>query len=136
MQTIIAATTNLRQPTPVITRPKKEMQQILALLTANAGNENNGGGGGGGGRRNNNGNNNGGNNNGNNPNNTRSKGRKVSTTPTICYKFYCWSHGVNPSHNSCTCTNKFPSHQNAVIYTNQMNGWQMNTPRWCRFVTP
>ena len=110
------------------------MQQIITLLTAKTGTENNGGGGGVvGGRCNNNGGNN---NSGNNPNNTRSKGRKVSTTPNIRYKFYCWSHGVNPAHNSCTCPNKFPGHQNAAIYTNQMNGWQTNATQWCGFVTP
>ena len=146
MQTILAAITNLQQPTPVITKAKTEMQHILALLTANAGNKNGGGGnrGGGNGERhnsnnnnnngNNNNNNNGGNNGGNNPNNRN--GRRQSTTPNLRYKFYCWSHGVNPTHNSCQCTNNFPGHQNSAIYTNQMNGWQTNAPRWCGFVTP
>ena len=101
MQTILVAITNLQQPTcPVVPpKPKTELQQILALLTANAGNKNSGGGGGGNGSRRNNNNNGGGNNNNNNGggnnnnnnngggnnNNTRSKGRKVSTTPNIRY---------------------------------------------------
>ena len=149
MQAILSAITNLQQPIcPVVPpKPKTKLQQILALLTSNAGNENSNSGGGGGGRRNNNNNNNSGggknnnnnnNNNsggGNNSNNTRSKGRKVSTKPNVRYKYYCWSHGVNPSHNSCQCTNPVPGHQNAAIYTNQMNGWQTNAARWCGFVT-
>ena len=60
MQTILAAITNLSRPTPpVITKPKTEIQQILALLTARAGSENAGGGGGGNRNRNNRNNNNG-----------------------------------------------------------------------------
>jgi len=40
MQTILAAITNLSCPTPpVVAKPKTEMQQIFALLTAKAGSE-------------------------------------------------------------------------------------------------
>ena len=87
MKTILAAVTNLSCTTPpVVAKPKTEMQQILTLLTAQAGSENAGPGGGGGNnrRRNNNGN--------NNNNNNRNGGHRVSVKPNIQYKFYCWSH--------------------------------------------
>ena len=113
MQTILAAITNLSNPTPsVVTKPKIEMQQILALLTAKASSENTGGGGGCRCRCNNN----------NNPNNSHNNCRKVSTKSNLRYKFYCWSHGINPTHDSCGCLNKFPSHQDGAVYSNQMGG--------------
>ena len=131
MQTILNTITNLSNPAPVVAKPKTEMQQILTLLTAQAGGSKNAGPGGGGSNNRNNRNNN-----HNTNNNNHNGGRRVSVKPNIRYKFYCWSHGVNPSHNSCSCTNKFPGHQNATVYTNQMVGWTTNAPRWCGFVTP
>lgn len=76
------------------------MEEILALLTIN----DNGGQG---------------NNDGHN-NNVR-KPPKVGI-PILHYKFYCWSYGVNPTHNSCGCNNKKPGQQIAIAYTNQFEG--------------
>ena len=101
------------------------MQQILALLTAKDGSKNAGhGGGGGGGNQN------------NNTSNNCNGHCKVSVKPNLQYKFYHWSHGIHPTHNSCNCNNKFPSHEDATVYADQMDGWEKNTPYWCGFVTP
>ena len=48
MQIILNAITNLSRPVPVVAKPMTEMQQILALLTAQAGGSKNSGPGGGG----------------------------------------------------------------------------------------
>lgn len=93
------------------------MEQILALLIAKAGNEN------GVGNQSNNKNKN------RNKDNDFNQKRKVLVTPNLWNNRYSWSHGINPTHDSCLCNNKFPCYQNATIYTNQMDGWQIKTPR-------
>ena len=79
MQIILAAITNLSNPTPpVVTKPKTKMRQILALLIAKVCSKNGRSGGGGGcdGLRN------------NNLNNNCNGCCKVSTKPNLHYKFY------------------------------------------------
>ena len=116
IETILVAITNLQRPVPPVAKQKKEMQQILVLLTAKVGSKNaDYGGGNGGGNQNIRSN--------NNNNNNCNKGQHVSVTPNLRYNFYCWSHGIIPTHDSCKCLNKFPGHQDGAVYTNQMGGW-------------
>ena len=102
LQQIFAAITNYTKPAPP-PKPKTELQQILAFLTTGS----RGGGGGGGG--------------GDGPSATHS-----SKVPTLCHRFYCWSHEVNVSHDSCNCKKKKTGHQDTATYCNQM-GWY----KWC-----
>ena len=71
-----------------------------------------------------------------NNNNNHNQKQKASITPNLWYNKYCWSHGINPTHDNCGCRNKLPSHQDTTIYTNQMGRWQTNAPQWCGFVVP
>ena len=117
MQTFLAAITNLSHPTPlVVANSKTKMQQILALLTAKGGLEITGTSGGG----------NQNNNNNNNNNNNHNCKQKISVKPNPRYKFYCWSNGINLTHDSCGCRNKFPGYQDGTAYTNQMGRYQIN----------
>ena len=93
LQTILAAITNIQSQSAPAAKPKTDMEKILALLTTNAGN------------------------NGGRNNDTTRKPPRIGK-PNLRYKFYCWSHGINPSHNSCGCTYKKPGHQTAALYEN------------------
>ena len=108
LQQILAAITNSTKPAPT-PKPKTELQQILAFLTTGAR-----GGGGGGGQR----------------------ATRSSKVPTLRHRFYCWSHGVNVSHDSCDCKKKKPGHQDTATYCNQMGGYKWCLERWHALVNP
>ena len=57
-----------------------------------------------------------------------------SRKPTLRHKFYCWSHGVNVSHNGDSCNAKKHGHNEAATYCNQLGGHKFGLERWCGLV--
>lgn len=84
IQTILATITNFNRPPPPPPKPQTNIKKILVFLTTNT----NGGGG----------------NNGDHNNNVCNPPKVGMPNPQ--YKFYCWSHGVNPTHDSCGLTTR------------------------------
>ena len=110
---LLAAVETQCKPAPAPKKEESELSQLVTLLSDIAKKKNNNGGGG----------NRGGNRGGGGQ-------RPKFNKPNPRYKYYCSTHGVNPSHHSNKCTNPGAHHNKEATYEDRKGGSKLNLHKW------